>query len=40
MLSEKLQLAEAARERAEKKQQEYEGRLRSMQEEMERSQVS
>jgi hypothetical protein len=37
--SEKLQMALAARERAEKKQQEYEDRLRSMQEEMERSQV-
>ncbi|XP_055681023.1 moesin/ezrin/radixin homolog 1 isoform X4 [Lutzomyia longipalpis] len=35
---EKLQMALAARERAEKKQQEYEDRLRSMQEEMERSQ--
>jgi hypothetical protein len=33
-------MALAARERAEKKQQEYEDRLRSMQEEMERSQVS
>ncbi|XP_059609581.1 moesin/ezrin/radixin homolog 1 isoform X3 [Phlebotomus argentipes] len=37
---EKLQMALAARERAEKKQQEYEDRLRSMQEEMERSQSS
>lgn len=37
---EKLQLEIAARERAEKKQQEYEDRLRQMQEEMERSQVS
>uniref|UniRef100_U5EXP4 Moesin/ezrin/radixin homolog 1 n=1 Tax=Corethrella appendiculata TaxID=1370023 RepID=U5EXP4_9DIPT len=37
---EKLQLALAARERAEKKQQEYEDRLRSMQEEMERSQAN
>lgn len=36
---EKLQLEIAARERAEKKQQEYEDRLRHMQEEMERSQV-
>lgn len=36
---EKLQLEIAARERAEKKQQEYEDRLRQMQEEMERSQV-
>lgn len=36
---EKLQLALAARERAEKKQQEYEDRLRNMQEEMERSQA-
>lgn len=36
---EKLQLALAARERAERKQQEYEDRLRSMQEEMERSQA-
>ncbi|KAI9581906.1 hypothetical protein GQX74_011401 [Glossina fuscipes] len=35
---EKLQLALAARERAEKKQQEYEDRLKQMQEEMERSQ--
>ncbi|KAL5277901.1 RDX family protein [Megaselia abdita] len=35
---EKLQLALAARERAEKKQQEYEDRLKHMQEEMERSQ--
>ncbi|XP_055619669.1 moesin/ezrin/radixin homolog 1 isoform X6 [Toxorhynchites rutilus septentrionalis] len=37
---EKLQLALAARERAEKKQQEYEDRLRSMQEEMERSKAN
>uniref|UniRef100_A0A2M4BIK6 Moesin/ezrin/radixin homolog 1 n=1 Tax=Anopheles marajoara TaxID=58244 RepID=A0A2M4BIK6_9DIPT len=37
---EKLQLALAARERAEKKQQEYEDRLRSMQEEMERKQAN
>ncbi|XP_021693610.1 moesin/ezrin/radixin homolog 1 isoform X3 [Aedes aegypti] len=37
---EKLQLALAARERAEKKQQEYEDRLRTMQEEMERSQAN
>lgn len=37
---EKLQLALAARERAEKKQQEYEDRLRNMQEEMERSQAN
>lgn len=36
---EKLQLEIAARERAERKQQEYEDRLRSLQEEMERSQV-
>lgn len=36
--SEKLQLALAARERAEKKQQEYEDRLKQMQEDMERSQ--
>lgn len=36
---EKLQLEIAARERAEKKQQEYEDRLRQMQEEVERSQV-
>lgn len=35
---EKLQLALAARERAEKKQQEYEDRLKQMQEDMERSQ--
>ncbi|XP_020713934.1 moesin/ezrin/radixin homolog 1 isoform X2 [Ceratitis capitata] len=35
---EKLQLALAARERAEKKQHEYEDRLKQMQEEMERSQ--
>lgn len=35
---EKLQLALAARERAEKKQQEYEDRLKAMQEEMEKSQ--
>lgn len=35
---EKLQLALAARERAEKKQQEYEDRLKQMQEEIERSQ--
>lgn len=33
-------MALAARERAEKKQQEYEDRLKAMQEEMERSQVS
>lgn len=37
---EKLQLALAARDRAEKKQQEYEDKLKSMQEEMERSQVN
>ncbi|CAH0702674.1 unnamed protein product [Spodoptera exigua] len=37
---EKLQLEIAARERAEKKQQEYEDRLRQMQEEMERSQAN
>lgn len=37
---EKLQLALAARERAEKKQQEYEDRIRNMQEEMERSQAN
>lgn len=37
---EKLQMALAARERAEKKQQEYEDRLRAMQEEMERSQAN
>lgn len=37
---EKLQLALAARERAEKKQQEYEDRLKQMQEEVERSQQS
>lgn len=37
---EKLQLEIAARERAEKKQQEYEDRIRSMQEEMERSQAN
>ncbi|XP_037963751.1 moesin/ezrin/radixin homolog 1 isoform X1 [Plutella xylostella] len=37
---EKLQLEIAARERAEKKQQEYEDRLRHMQEEMERSQAN
>lgn len=37
---EKLQLALAARERAEKKQQEYEDRMRTMQEEMERSQAN
>ena len=36
--SEKLQIALAARERAEKKQQEYEDRLKQMQEDMERSQ--
>lgn len=35
---EKLQLEIAARERAEKKQQEYEERLRTMQEEMEKRQ--
>lgn len=39
ILREKLQLEIAARERAEKKQQEYEDRLRHMQEEMERSQA-
>ena len=39
-IREKLQLEIAARERAEKKQQEYEDRLRQMQEEMERSQVN
>lgn len=37
---EKLQMALVARERAEKKQQEYEDRLRTMQEEMERSQLN
>ncbi|XP_058444262.1 moesin/ezrin/radixin homolog 1 isoform X5 [Malaya genurostris] len=37
---EKLQLALAARERAEKKQQEYEDRMRIMQEDMERSQAN
>ncbi|XP_045534848.1 moesin/ezrin/radixin homolog 1 isoform X3 [Papilio machaon] len=37
---EKLQLEIAARERAEKKQQEYEDRLRQMQEEVERSQAN
>lgn len=37
---EKLQLEIAAREKAERKQQEYEDRLRSMQEEMERSQAN
>jgi radixin len=37
---EKLQLALAARERAEKKQQEYEDRLRTMQEEINRSQAN
>ncbi|XP_026478111.1 LOW QUALITY PROTEIN: moesin/ezrin/radixin homolog 1-like [Ctenocephalides felis] len=37
---EKLQLALAARDRAEKKQQEYEDKLKSMQEEMERSQAN
>nr|WIM01429.1 moesin-ezrin-radixin-like protein 1 [Limnephilus flavicornis] len=37
---EKLQLEIAARERAERKQQEYEDRLRSLQEEMERSQAN
>lgn len=37
---EKLQLEIAARERAEKKQQEYEDRIRTMQEEMERSQAN
>ncbi|KAI8423936.1 hypothetical protein MSG28_002607 [Choristoneura fumiferana] len=37
---EKLQLEIAARERAEKKQQEYEDRLKHMQEEMERSQAN
>lgn len=36
---EKLQLEIAARERAERKQQEYEDRLRNIQEEMERSHV-
>lgn len=37
---EKLQMALAARERAEKKQQEYEDRLRTMQEEINRSQAN
>ncbi|XP_077292769.1 moesin isoform X1 [Arctopsyche grandis] len=37
---EKLQLEIAARERAERKQQEYEDRLRNLQEEMERSQAN
>lgn len=37
---EKLQLEIAARERAEKKQQEYEDRIKAMQEEMERSQAN
>ena len=37
---EKLQMALAAREKAEKKQQEYEDRLRTMQEEINRSQAS
>lgn len=39
LFREKLQLEIAARERAERKQQEYEDRLRNIQEEMERSQV-
>lgn len=38
--SEKLQLALAARERAEKKQQEYEDRLRAMEEQVELSQAN
>lgn len=37
---EKLQIEIAARERAEKKQQEYEDRIKAMQEEMERSQAN
>lgn len=40
MEREKLQMALAARERAEKKQQEYEDRLRTMQEEINRSQAN